>query len=535
MKQWMTKLRAIPCAWTGAAVLVLALAAWWIKKISGLSGMGITVDYPAVPSMAVVMMLLSLIALGAALAYGLRAKNFCLHRMFLICGLLIGSLYLFIFPPLSVPDEWAHYVSAYKISNQLLGVEAVDENGHVMVQEEEKTADVEAFPDAGEYQYFWTNYFGRETGDKMVSSGKGANGAYALPYLPQALGITIARVLGFNFATRILFGRIVNLVWSVLAISVAIKWMPFGKKVLFAVAMLPMVLHELASNSYDAWIVAFSLMFIAYCMKLGYEKERVENRDVAMLAGLICLLAPCKLVYTPLIGLCLLIPREKFGQRRRWLISAAIVLGSVVLVMFLINGRIMGNYVEEGTTGNIIGWAGEEGYTITYFLNDPLAFPKIIWNTFTVSDMSFSKDYFHTMFGRVLGWLDPNLRMPTLYYQGLILLVFAHFVTVDGERRVFRKGNKLWMLALIAAVIVLVMTSMLLSYTPLSSPYIIGVQGRYFLPVLPLVALVAFKDTGLVVKKDYEKLLSALYAVFHAFLLVQMFGQVITVHLIAGS
>ncbi len=535
VKEWMQKIKSIPRAFIAAAVILLFVIVRWGKKILGFGSLGITVDYPAVTGMAIVMLILSVIALIVILGYVLKSKEFSLHQMFLRCGLLLGALYLFILPPLCAPDEWVHYVTAYKVSSQLMGIEAVNEEGKVMVQEEEMQNNDGAFPDAEQYQYFWSHYLGKETGDTMVSSEKGTNGYYTLPYLPQALGITFARVLNLNFATRILFGRIFNLVWSVLAISLAIKWMPFGKKILFGIAMLPMVLHELASNSYDAWIVALSMMFIVYCMKLSYEKEKVEKKDIAILAVLIALLAPCKVVYTPLIGLCLLIPREKFGNTKRWIYSAAIVLGAVVVIMLVINGRILGNYVTEDTTENIIGWAGEPGYTISYFLEHPLEYPKVIWNTLTIGDMGLVRNYLQDMMGRVLGWLDQNLKMPQLYYLALVFLLLGHFLSVDGESKVFRRGNKLWMAVLTGVIVLLVMTSMLLSHTPLSQAHIHGVQGRYFLPVLPLAALVVFKDVGLVVKKDRQKLLAAAYAVFHVLLMVQLFGQVITVHLVAGS
>ncbi len=530
-KEWMQKIKSIPGTWVAAMAVLLLVIFRWGKKILGLDSLGITTDYPAVSGMAVMMLLLSVIALAVIFWYVLRVKDFRLDKMYLRCGLLLGALYLFILPPLSAPDEWVHYVTAYKVSNQILRVESLNEEGDVMVQEEEMQANDGAYPDAEQYQYFWTHYLGKATGDEMVSSGKHPNGYYMLPYLPQAIGITVARILNLNFATRILFGRICNLAWAVVAISLAIRWMPFGKKILFGIAMLPMVLHELASNSYDAWIIAFSMMFIAYCMKLAYEKATVDKRDIAILAVLIAFLAPCKVVYTPLIGLCLLIPKEKFGDTKRWLVSAAIVLSAVVVIMLLFNGRILGNYVTEDTSENIIGWAGEPGYTISYFLEHPMEYPRIIWNTLTIGDMGLPKNYLQDMLGRVLGWLDQNLKMPQMYYLALAFLVLGHFISVDGENKVFRRGNKLWMTALSGVVFLLVMTSMLLSHTPISQAHIHGVQGRYFLPILPLMALVIFKDVGLVVKKDRQKLLSAAYAVFHVLLMAQLFGQVITVHL----
>lgn len=537
-ERWLTGIEKLkkdikeaPKPWIVAAVVILFVIFRWGKKILGLDSLGITTDYPAVSGMAVMMLVLSVIALAVIFWYVLRAKEFRLDKMYLRCGLLLGALYLFILPPLCAPDEWAHYVTAYKVSNQILGVETFDEEGEVLVQEEEMQANDGAFPEAEQYQYFWTHYLGKETGDEMVSSGKGPNGYYMLPYFPQAIGITVARIFNLNFATRILFGRICNLVWAVVAVALAIKWMPFGKKILFCIGMLPMALHELASNSYDAWIIAFSMMFIAYCMKLAYEKTAVDKRDITVLAVLIALLAPCKVVYAPLIGLCLLIPKEKFGNTKRWVISASIVLGAVVVITLLFSGKMLGSYVTEDSTEHFIGWAGEPGYTISYFLEHPMDFPRIIWNTLTIGDMGLPKNYLKEMLGRVLGWLDVNLEMPQMYYLALITLVLGHFVSFDGEAKVFRRGNKLWMTVLIAVIFLLVMTSMLLSHTPISQAHVHGVQGRYFLPILPLAALVIFKDVGLVVKKDRQKLLSAAFAVFHVLLMAQLFGQVITVHL----
>ena len=83
------------------------------------------------------------------------------------------------------------------------------------------------------------------------------------------------------------------------------------------------------------------------------------------------------------------------------------------------------------------------------------------------------------------------------------------------------------MLVLIGAIGFLTMFSMLVAWTPTSSEVITGVQGRYFLPVLPLGAMVLFTDGNLVLKKDNEKLLSVTYAVFQLFLLAELFGQVL--------
>lgn len=521
----METLKKLPLGPITAAVVLLAVALRWVKKISGLDLLGLPGEYDQIEPMAIGIAFFSVLALGRILLYVLREKNFSLHKMYLLCGLYLGTLYMVILPPLSAPDEWAHYTTAYKISSQLMGIEAVNEDGYIMVQAEEMAGNAQARPDAGEYQYFWGNYFGKETVDEMIPSNQRGNQTFLASYVPQALGITLARLLDLNYASRILFGRIFNLIWSVFAVSLAIKLMPFGKKIMFAVAMLPMSIHELASNSYDAWIIAFSMLFIAYCMKLAYEKERVDNRDVAVLACLIGLLAPCKIVYAPIIGLCLLIPKEKFGNIKRWGVSAAIVLGALVVMMLIVNGQTLSWYAEADVSDNYVSHAGEQGYTFTYFLEKPVELPIIMLNTFKESGLLFLS----TMLGWRLGQLDINLQMPDLFFVALVVLLVIFFIPDASEPRVFRKGNKAWMTVLICAVVFLTMFSMLVAWTAITSDVITGVQGRYFLPLLPLVAMVLFRDGKLQMKYGHEKLLSAAYAVYHIFWLAQLFGQVLMV------
>ena len=137
--------------------------------------------------------------------------------------------------------------------------------------------------------------------------------------------------------------------------------------------------------------------------------------------------------------------------------------------------------------------------------------------------------YLKTKLGWRLGQLDINLQISDAFFVVLIVLVILFFIPGVDEPRVFRKGNKVWMTVLIGAVAFLTMFSMLVAWTAISSDVITGVQGRYFLPVLPLGAMVLFTDGNLVVRRQHERLLSAGFAVYHVFLLAKLFGQVLMV------
>ena len=86
----------------------------------------------------------------------------------------------------------------------------------------------------------------------------------------------------------------------------------------------------------------------------------------------------------------------------------------------------------------------------------------------------------------VLGWLDTTL--PNLYYPsaGLVLLAafFASRVPapLDARRRMAAAG-------LVVAAVVAVFALQYLSWSPIGSGTIEGVQGRYFLPLVPFLGL----------------------------------------------
>ena len=79
-----------------------------------------------------------------------------------------------------------------------------------------------------------------------------------------------------------------------------------------------MTLHLAASFSYDVMIIALSGYFSAVCLDLAYKAEHVEVRDVAVLALVMAVMGPCKMVYGVIAGFCLLIPVRKFGGWGKW-------------------------------------------------------------------------------------------------------------------------------------------------------------------------------------------------------------------------
>jgi uncharacterized membrane protein len=116
---------------------------------------------------------------------------------------------------------------------------------------------------------------------------------------------------------------------------------------------------------------------------------------------------------------------------------------------------------------------------ITHILLHPFAVVPISWRTLT----QFSANYFNEFIG-VLGWLDTEL--PRWFVRGAGLALIASFLGVCAST----PGPRSWLpLAIAALGAGAVFGAMYLTWTRPLAPFVDGVQGRYFIPMAPLVAL----------------------------------------------
>ncbi|MDO4266839.1 MAG: DUF2142 domain-containing protein [Eubacteriales bacterium] len=479
-----------------------------------------------------------------------------LPGIYLLAGFGFGLLYLLVLPPLSAPDEISHYISAYELSSRFLGKEATAPDGHVLV----RAADiwVEDVHGARQYEQQEDGYLqilpgGSEGAEVLgqtltedtyreiksrLAGGKGSRGTGGAEqkealvispyppvvttpaaYVPQAFGMALARALGAGALGMLYLGRLFNLAFFVGMTCGAMRRLPFGREVLFGVAMLPMTLHLSASLSYDVMIMACMFCLTAVCLDLAYKKNQVSWGDVAVLAALMAAAGPCKMIYAVLMGLCLLIPAKKFGSRRRWLLSAAAVAGALFLGMALINGRTIAAYATG--TDAYVEWAGETGYSLSLLLHNPLLAVRMFYQTFL-----WQAQQLHlTMIGSSLGNLDEVLDVPYLmvvfFTGGLILLALKK----PGERKLMPAGGRIWTGVLCAGCVLAAMLSMLIAWTPLSSPVITGVQGRYFLPFLPALLMILKNDT-LVLTKDINRSILYLMCCAQGYVLLRLYSIV---------
>ena len=483
--------------------------------------------------------------LAGFFAYLYRNREAGPARLAVPCVLFWGILYSLVFIPFTAPDEYAHFASAYSLSSQLMGQEVYNEEGLVQMREEDARL---LLPELciESYEEVYGDFFRLDHSAGVIGYGHETMDVAFHAYLPQALGITLGRILGLGQMLTIYLGRLCNLLFFVFCCWQAVRLAPFGKMAFLGTALLPMTLELVSSLSYDAFAIGLGLLFTAYVLQLAYEREQVGRRELAVLAVLLALLAPCKMVYIPLAGLCFLIPREKFGTKKRYLQAALFVAACMTASVLLVNLDKILVYFQG--TEDPVEWAGDvAGYSFSAVLAQPLEALRVIGNTL----VRRLPGYVYSMFGGSLGWLqyeiDAVLILFLMVWTALTALPAGEVADTsdgtvlsngtvpqsgrDGAGRARGAGgwmparHRLVSLALCFGTVFATLLIMLMSWTPLDSPVVEGVQGRYFLPVLPL-ALLALRDRRITLEQPIERILTGGYCVVNVLVVQSILSRV---------
>ena len=235
-----------------------------------------------------------------------------------VVGLACGLAFVRVTPALTAPDEYTHLAAAYEQASRWNGQTTADENGRLLV----RACDAP--------------YFGTRTGDigifaykqaeavieqaqrsepadpalTVVSEAKAGQGSGS--YLPQALGIWLARARGADFYTMLRAGRICNLLFYLALAALAAALAPAGVRGLLAcVALLPMPLQLAGSLSPDASVLGTVFCYTALCLRLCGKKAALwEKLLLVVLGGIV---GPAKAIYLPVVLLCFVIPADNLA------------------------------------------------------------------------------------------------------------------------------------------------------------------------------------------------------------------------------
>lgn len=429
-----------------------------------------------------------------------KAYKWKIEKVFLLLGILFGVIYSFLLPPFTAPDEAVHIDTAYYYASQILGQDAVDENGAVLYRSDDMMYEHHGqhIPTAQSYCTIVHEFFGLDHSQGTLTPGRAPLNVSVIAYLPQVIGVLLARLFHLGNIQMLFWGRWFAYALFLICVYWGIKLSPIGKEVIMIAALLPITLQMAVSMSYDSTVLALCFLYTGYLLHLAFEVPRITWKHVAILAVLFVWLSPAKLVYLCLAFTLLIIPVEKFANKKFKYISVAIVIacGAAIILMTRYNtvvaiGSSEGGMLTEQTT-----------YSVGYLIHNPRRLVEVIFGTI-ITQGTF---YLENMLSQYFGWLE--ITVPGYIVYGFVVLLLIAATKKSDEKYVLLPCQRLWIFLVIAGIASLACLALLFDWTPIESNYVYGVQGRYFLPLLPLLMILC-KNKQIEMKTSMTKYIYA--------------------------
>ncbi|MDU4937991.1 MAG: DUF2142 domain-containing protein [Clostridium sp.] len=425
--------------------------------------------------------------------YFIFIKRAKIHNVFLVAGVFIGIGYMFLSTPYSGFDEPAHIDTAYRYSNYFMGKGTETETGGVLKREEDTSmgltwgaTNISAYRTV--YDNFTNNYV---SGREFDYPGRFVKEApYA--YLASSIAITVGRILDLGQIPLLYLGRFFNLLVYIGIIYFAIKKVPFAKMIFFVAALTPLAVFQGASFSYDSPIIAITFLFTSYCLYVAFSKENVDKKDYFLLLLSAMALAPFKMVYVLICLLGLIIPKKRFTCNKKYYMYIGGVIFAIITMYLLVN---LGGAIRVVTeTQGESAFSTAASYTFSDILHQPIQFAKVLINSLRENFVSF-------VLLSINGLYLINIH-GILTYSFFILLVLAALKQKDEEQYI-TTANKILMGIIIVGVI-LALYTVGFTWTPNGKTVIDGVQGRYLIPLFPLIFLL-LRNKNLTFEKNIDK------------------------------
>ena len=410
--------------------------------------------------------------------YFLRRKNLTPEKFFLAFAIPLGVLFALILPQGQAPDEPAHLYRAWGISDGVIIVTNTNEEGmYGSPLPEGMINNLYWDPTPGALRETYSNIGTKVSSETFFKQYQGTANYNPICYIPQVLGILVAKLFGASIVLTVYFGRLFNLAAFIIIIYFAIKFSPKFKNVLVFAALLPISLQQAASLSPDALVISVPLFLIAFVSYIIYTKKtKLSHGELALLYILAIIIGLLKIVYLPLLLSYFLIPAERFGSKKAKIIHASIMVFCVLLVDLSWN-LFTSKYLSSAPEG-----ANSAGQ-IAYLLSSPLKLPLVILNTLQVK-MHF---YISSTFGTALGTLQ--ILLPEIYTY-LSAVLFASLLIQNSEHVKFTPAHRPVYTVAFIATFVAILLGLYIQWTPVGNSFVEGVQGRYFLPFLTLIPLI---------------------------------------------
>jgi len=414
------------------------------------------------------------------------------NSFFLIVSFIAGITFLIVTPPFQVPDEINHFYKSYQISEGKFLSETTDNRlgGYIpksLVETTQSFSGLRWNTNAKTSFKAISNHFSVPLNEDNKIFIDFPNTALYSPvsYLPQAFSIFILRNLNCSPIFIFYGARLFTLLVWIICIWLAIKITPIYKWLFVLLALLPMSIFINMSLSADIATTILAFLLIAYFLKLTFEDKKIDLKKISVVTGLSVLLASAKLVYTPIILLFLLIPKRNFKNTREFylyfIFTLVLGFGTALLWSKIINIQYIPyeDYNVAYRDGVDLVKGSNIHKQLDHILNNGLYIFEVL-----VNSMYQQFHTYYTGYIGIFGWLEIPLPTEIIHFSYLFIIFVVIFE--NNENLNFSVFQRFVIFGSLIATIALILLSQHLTWNIIGGD-IIHIQGRYFIPVFPLL------------------------------------------------
>lgn len=430
-----------------------------------------------------------------------------LEWLFAVYALIFGLLLIFYVQPVKNSwDEQIHFDNAYKLSftKNIDWTEAalnIKNINTVTCNTKAEYAELREYMNQAGKVHVYT-----EKKENIVPSYT------VLAYVPQAIFLKLGRIFHFSFSLMYAFGKIGNLLLYISVMFWAIKIAKIKQLFLLFLTLMPTNLFLASSYTYDTVVFSFfTLGCVIWVNEMFFYESKTSAKKIIFMILLFTIGSFSKAVYIPIILLVTLLPALKeLPRKSRVAICTGIFLVFILVMITFVLPTLTSTVTRDLSLGgdarggdtNIVG-------QMISMIKHPWASIKLMLGNITSLDNfrnlgSVDRDNF--FFGNLLFLNLAELGILTDKWSALLIPLFIILCFNKDENRkshVLEKWDVIVVSFSIVVTIALVWLALYLSFTPVGSETIVGVQARYYMPLIYLlVALIPNVKTFFHVEKE---------------------------------
>jgi len=425
------------------------------------------------------------------ICFAFLTDNLTPSKFYLIGALTLGlGVYPVLFPAWCAHDSDSHFQAAYRFSNILLG-----KGGDWIARE----CDVEFFRGCWKRFVFDGGYRPDPSGDMylpvvlnsdvFVSADKtemviSDGGEFAkmlfysiFSYLPLSVGLALGRLIRLSPMYMIHLARYLQGILFVFVTWRAIKKVR-SENVAYLIALVslfPMSLCYLTAFSYDGPVLTVILCCLAQLFCFKEDEGFLNAKNIIETLIWFFLLGGIKGgAYVIMIPMVFMLIRKPLKDRRNLLPFAFMATAFISLAVNNILLKPRGEELFQLT-------GGEGFYSSRFALEHPLKYLAMCLSTLIV----YGGDLITDSVGRSEGWNE--VVIPGVIT--VLILISVYMIVAASGKASKVTGAQAAAFAAACVFDLLFTPVMLLSDTPDDYVLIMGVQGRYFRPLAPLIIM----------------------------------------------